>query len=93
MINCRENYGWTQEQAAKAVGISRSNIGAYEEGRSFPSIDKLLRIIQVYHIKDLVSFLSGECEQSKTKDDIILKKYFSLKDKEKKAVDILLDLN
>ena len=38
----RKLNGWTQEQLAKRVGLKRSLIGAYEEGRAEPKIESLL---------------------------------------------------
>ncbi|MFC3881183.1 XRE family transcriptional regulator [Algoriphagus namhaensis] len=40
----RKKKGLTQEQLAEELGITRSRIGSYEEGRSEPSIDILILI-------------------------------------------------
>lgn len=39
LIKARERAGMTQQQLAQAVGLSqRSCIGAYEQGKAFPSL-------------------------------------------------------
>ena len=48
MVNVNENIrflrkkkGWTQEKFSKKIGIKRSLVGAYEEGRSDPRLNNL----------------------------------------------------
>ncbi len=46
----RENLGYTQEELAEKINISRTHIGHIEQGRKSPSIklmDKLARIFKV----------------------------------------------
>ena len=43
----RKISGWTQEQFANEVGIKRSLVGAYEEGRAEPRLQTLSRIAEV----------------------------------------------
>ena len=40
----RKKRGWTQEMFSKKIGIKRSLVGAYEEGRSDPRLNNLLKI-------------------------------------------------
>jgi transcriptional regulator with XRE-family HTH domain len=87
----RVELGWTQERAAKAIGITKSILGAYEEGRTLPKVDKLMKIVKRYKIKDVVGFITSDELSSIDNNEItILKKYYALPDKEKKAVDVLL---
>ena len=51
MVNVNENIrflrkkkGWTQEKFSQKIGIKRSLVGAYEEGRSAPRLNNLLKI-------------------------------------------------
>ena len=39
----RKKKGWTQEKFSKKIGIKRSLVGAYEEGRSDPRLDNILK--------------------------------------------------
>ena len=57
MINVNENIrflrkkkGWTQEKFSKKIGIKRSLVGAYEEGRSDPRLSNLLKMCEVFSI-------------------------------------------
>ena len=47
----RKLNGWTQEQLAKRVGLKRSLIGAYEEGRAEPKIESLLAFSKLNPIR------------------------------------------
>ena len=57
MVNVSENIrflrkkkGWTQEKFSKKIGIKRSLVGAYEEGRSDPRLNNLLKMCEVFQI-------------------------------------------
>ena len=57
MINVNENIrflrkkkGWTQEKFSHKIGIKRSLVGAYEEGRSDPRLSNLLKMCEVFSI-------------------------------------------
>ena len=57
MINVNENIrflrkkkGWTQEKFSKKIGIKRSLVGAYEEGRTDPRLSNLLKMCEVFSI-------------------------------------------
>lgn len=44
----RKKIGLTQEQFAEKIGIKRSLVGAYEEGRADPRISNLINMAQVF---------------------------------------------
>jgi transcriptional regulator with XRE-family HTH domain len=46
----RKNNHFTQEQLAEKIGIKRSLLGAYEEGRADPRLNNLLKISEVFKI-------------------------------------------
>jgi transcriptional regulator with XRE-family HTH domain len=46
----REIKGYTQEEAAKLIGISTDTLGNYERGRSYPDIPVLRNIENVYGV-------------------------------------------
>ena len=57
MVNVNENIrflrkkkGWTQEKFSKKIGIKRSLVGDYEEGRSDPRLNNLLKMCEVFQI-------------------------------------------
>lgn len=46
----RKARGFTQDELAYELGIKRSIIGSYEEGRAHPPYDKLAEIAQYFHV-------------------------------------------
>ena len=46
----RHLKGWSQEQLADRIDVTRARIGSYEENRCDPPIDILLRLSRLYHI-------------------------------------------
>lgn len=47
----RVNRGYTQEQAAKGIGISVETLANYEKGNTYPDIPILKRIENYYGVK------------------------------------------
>lgn len=50
MKGAREARGLSQERAAKEIGVSRQALAQWEDGQTFPSRKRTLRIAQVYGI-------------------------------------------
>ena len=46
----RKERGWTQVQLAERIGVKRSLIGAYEEGRAEPKLDTLRHLAKVFGV-------------------------------------------
>lgn len=46
----RKNISLTQEQMAQQIGIKRSLLGAYEEGRADPRISNLLKFAEIFNL-------------------------------------------
>ena len=46
----RRNSGLSQASLAKALGISASAVGMYEQGRREPSADGIVRIAALFHV-------------------------------------------
>ena len=44
----RENSNLTQEEAAKRIGVSKSIISKWENGKSYPSLENLSKISETY---------------------------------------------
>lgn len=53
----RTKMGLTQEKFAELLGVKRSLIGAYEEGRAFPPANNLMKLSKVFNVSldELVS--------------------------------------
>ena len=47
----RIDRGFSQDEAAKLIGISGDTLSNYERGKSFPDIPTLKKIEGVYNIK------------------------------------------
>lgn len=46
----RKKFGYTQETFSEAIGIKRSLVGAYEEGRADPRLNNLLKMAEVFNV-------------------------------------------
>lgn len=79
----RKKAGMTQEQMADQIGIKRSLLGAYEEGRADPRLNNLLNISQLFSVsvdvlisKDVsvipTSEWNGQQEKSNTSGSRVL---------------------
>jgi transcriptional regulator with XRE-family HTH domain len=51
----RKRKGRTQQSVADELGIKRSRLGGWEEGRAYPSVDMVLRLSNAYGVS--VDFL------------------------------------
>lgn len=99
LVRIRNYFEWTQDVAAQKIGVKRSTLGAYEEGRAEPCIEIILAICAAYHIKDLIPLLSDpEFLMEKDSSDRIVwhsdvdKKYSKSSGTIRQAVDILLGI-
>lgn len=52
----RKEKGWSQAQLAIKAGIKAHNIGAYEEGRAEPRLQKFISICRALGINDILIF-------------------------------------
>lgn len=69
----RKNAGYTQEKFANEVGIKRSVVGAYEEGRAEPRLQTLMKIAEVLNVTadDLISKdLTGATPPAPTREKV-----------------------
>lgn len=55
----RKEKGWTQEELAERLYVSRTAISKWESGRGYPSIDSLKAISQLFSVS-IDDLLSGE---------------------------------
>ena len=46
----RENSNFTQEEASKRIGVSKSIISKWETGKSYPSLENLSKISETYGV-------------------------------------------
>ena len=69
MINCgdritflREKYGFTQEELAHKLGISRSALSHYEKNRRTPDYQTLINLADLFQVS--VDFMFGRTRHS-----------------------------
>ena len=63
----RAQAGITQEQLAEQLEVSRQSVSKWEGGQSFPEMDTLLRICDLYDV-NLDTLLRGSVEESRVED-------------------------
>ena len=63
----RAQAGITQEQLAEQLDVSRQSVSKWEGGQSFPEMDTLLRICDLYSV-NLDTLLRGSVEESRVED-------------------------
>lgn len=50
LLTARKLKNYTQEEAAKKIGINKGTLGSYERGESYPTVPILRKIEKVYGI-------------------------------------------
>ena len=63
----RARAGVTQEQLAEQLKVSRQSVSKWESGASFPEMETLLRICDLYDV-NLDTLLRGSVEDSQVSD-------------------------
>ncbi len=69
MINCgdritllREHYGFTQEELAHKLGISRSALSHYEKNRRTPDYETLINLADLFQVS--VDYMFGRTKHN-----------------------------
>lgn len=47
---CRRRHGWSQEELADMMGVSRQSVSKWESGACAPELDKLIRLSQLLEV-------------------------------------------
>lgn len=63
----RTRQGQTQEQLAEALEVTRQSVSKWESAQSYPEMDTILRICDLYHV-DLDTLMRGSVEDSLVED-------------------------
>ena len=50
IINLRKQNGWSQEQLAEQLGVSRQSVSKWESGMSIPDLDKIIKIGKIFGV-------------------------------------------
>ena len=61
---CRQRYGWTQEELGWRTGITREHVGRIERGRCIPSVQTLYDLERALNLPEcsLVKRVNGQAE-------------------------------
>ena len=91
----RKKIGYTQEQVARKLNTSRSNVANWENGQNMPSLDLIFKCADLYDCD--VMYLAGyQNERKKIEDDVDLPEpddIYEDFDNNSKNVDIFLKNN
>lgn len=50
IMNLRKQNGWSQEQLAEQLGVSRQSVSKWESGMSIPDLDKILKMSALFGV-------------------------------------------
>lgn len=50
IMELRKSSGWSQEELAERLGISRQSVSKWETGESMPDIDKIIRMSELWNV-------------------------------------------
>ena len=50
ITNLRKKAGWSQEELAHQLGVSRQAVSKWESVSSIPDLDKILRLSQLFEV-------------------------------------------
>ena len=52
LIELRKRSGWSQEELAQQLGVSRQSVSKWEGAQSIPDIDRLLQLSELFGVSD-----------------------------------------
>lgn len=81
---CRLFLGYTQEEVATSLHVSRKTISSWENGRSFPDTNSLVHLSDIYHVpvddllRDdrLLKHYADEVKDAKATSRVVVISYF-----------------
>lgn len=50
IVNLRKRAGWSQEELAEKMGVSRQSISKWEGAQSVPDMNRILKLSEVFHV-------------------------------------------
>lgn len=60
----RKKAGYSQEQVAEMLGISRQAVSKWESAQGYPDIENIIRLAQIYQVSTDHILLSAEAKAS-----------------------------
>lgn len=83
IINLRKKNGWSQEELAEKLGVTRQSVSKYEGAQSIPDLDKILKLSEIfgvttdYLIKDELEeeeYAPSQMQENESESDRIVHK-------------------
>ena len=69
IMNLRKKAGWSQEELAERLDISRQSVSKWETDSAIPDIEKLKLLAEIFEVS-ITELLGMECEEdTKRKDE------------------------
>ena len=68
-VELRKHFGYSQEELADAIGVSRQAVSKWERGESSPDTDNLIELARLYHIS-LDELVNGDAIPEKNIEDV-----------------------
>ena len=50
IMTLRKKRGWSQEELAMQLNISRQSVSKWESGASIPDLDKILKLSEIFDV-------------------------------------------
>ncbi len=78
LVKLRKEQGWSQEQLAERLEVTRQTIYKWESGQSYPEMDRLMMLSELFHctIDDLIKVgINTDTLQKKKEYDAFYNKY------------------
>lgn len=67
--NLRKEYGISQDELGKRIGMARSSVANYENGQNFPSTDILLKLSEVFNCS--TDYLLGNSTNKQNQNNLL----------------------
>ena len=74
IMNLRKKRGWSQEELASHLAISRQSVSKWESGASVPDLDKILKLSEIFNVTTDYLLKETEREESTESVEVTLSK-------------------
>ena len=69
LIALRRKAGWSQEELAERLNVSRQSVSKWESAQSMPDIDKIVQLSSLFGVTTDYLLKDGQVEPEYTEDD------------------------
>ena len=69
LIALRKKAGWSQEELAERLNVSRQSVSKWESAQSMPDIDKIVQLSSLFSVTTDYLLKDGQAEPEYTEDD------------------------